>query len=101
MHPLLNKFDENTSPQDLHDQCCDIYNRTDKHLFKKEREISERTMEQNVESANESSAEVEYFTNGALALQRERLIRIIQNDGRISIQGGSNDGVDSDSVLLS
>ena len=35
VHPLLNKFDKNTSLQDLHDQCCDIYNRTDKHLFRK------------------------------------------------------------------
>ena len=57
VHPLFTKFDEKTSLQNLHDRCCEIYNRTDKHLFKKEREISERTMEQNVESANESSAE--------------------------------------------
>ena len=64
-------------------------------------EISEPTVEQNVESSNESSAEVESFTNGALALQHERLIWLIQNDGRISGQGGSNDGVDSDSVLPS
>ena len=54
-----------------------------------------------MESANEYSAEVEYFTNGALALKRERLIRLIKNDGRIYSQGGSDDGVDSDSVLPS
>ena len=58
-------------------------------------------MKKNVESANESSAEVESFTNGTLELQRERLIRLIQNYGRISSQGGSDDGVDSDSVLPS
>ena len=34
-------------------------------------------------------------------MQRERLIRLIQNDGRIFSQGGSYDGVDSDSVLPS
>ena len=25
VHPLLNKFEENTSLQDLHDQFCEIY----------------------------------------------------------------------------
>ena len=54
-----------------------------------------------MESANESSAELESFTDGALALQRDRLIRLIQNDGRISSQGGSDNGVDIDSVLPS
>ena len=56
-------------------------------------------MEKNGESANESSSEVESFTNGALELQCERLIRIIQNDGCISSEGGSDDGCDSDSFL--
>ena len=44
VHPLLNKFDENTSLKDLHDRCCEIYNRTNKHLFKKERETAEPTV---------------------------------------------------------
>ena len=44
VHPLLNKFDENTSLQDLHYRCCEIYNRTDNHLFKKERETAEPTV---------------------------------------------------------
>ena len=34
-------------------------------------------------------------------MQLERLIWLIQNDGRISIQGGSDGGFDSDSVLPS
>ena len=58
VHPLLNKFDENTSLQDIHDQCCEIYNKTDKHLVKKERKISQPTVEKNVESSKESSSEV-------------------------------------------
>ena len=44
VHPLLNKFDETTSLQDINDRCCEIYNRTEKHLFKKEREIAEPTL---------------------------------------------------------
>ena len=96
MHPLLKKFDADTSLQDLHDFCCEIYNKTDRQLFKKEREGVEPTVEQNGEPVNEnSSAEVESFTNRALALERERLIRLIQNDG----EEGRDDGIDNESPL--
>ena len=54
-----------------------------------------------MEYANESSAEVESFTNGTLEFQREMMIRLIQNDGHISSLGGSDNGVESDSVLPS
>ena len=71
-------------------------------MFKNEGARTEPGMvEQNVESAYDSSAEVESFTNDALALQRERLIRLIRNDGDISTEGGSNDEADNDSSLPS
>jgi|AntRauTorckE5430_2_1112549.scaffolds.fasta_scaffold06985_1 hypothetical protein len=38
---------------------------------------------------------VESFTNRALALERERLIRLIQNDG----EEGRDDGIDNESPL--
>ena len=99
MHPLLKKFDADTSLQDLHDFCSEIYNKTDKQLFKKEGEVAEPTVEQNGESINETSAEVESFTNDALALERERLIRLIQNDGESSSERERD--IDNDSPLPS
>ena len=55
-------------------------------------------MEQNGEPVKDtSSAEVDFFTNGALALERERLIRLIQSHG----EEGRDNGVNNDSALPS